>query len=45
MATLHINEKVCARNCKKKYNRSADGPGLFIASAAQGPGKDRNKPA
>jgi len=39
MATLHINEKVCARNCKKKYNRSADGPGLFIASTAQGQGK------
>lgn len=23
----------------KKYNRSADGPGLFIESAAQGPRK------
>lgn len=41
MATLHINEKVGAKNCKKKkkYNHSADGPSLFLQALHRGPEK------
>lgn len=37
MATLHINEKVCARNCLKKYSRSLAGSVLCDLSEVLGP--------
>lgn len=42
MAALHINEKVCARNCKKKkYSRSERRPPASLLPAPRGgPCKD-----
>lgn len=39
MATLHINEKVCARNCKKNTIAQLTGPASLSQALHRGPGK------
>lgn len=39
MATLHINEKVCTRNCKKNTIAQLTGPASLSQALHRGPGK------